>query len=343
MQCSRRRFVEFALASLPTVAAFGAGAADRSSPSAASVGEATTGAVERSSAAVRLGVQTYSFRDMLGTPGDMTDKMIAAMRELGLTECEVFEPTLQPPILSADAPWRMTDGKPTQASLLGRPPTGAPTAAQLADREAIRKWRLGAGLEQVGAAAEQFKRAGIRVLAFNFLLKDWCTDQEVHRGFEMTQALGANIMTASTTLTMAKRTVPFVEKYRVFLGLHGHSNLSDPNQFATPDSFIQGMAMSPYYRVNLDIGHFSAAGFDSVAFIRAHHDRITNLHIKDRKKNDGRNVPFGEGDTPIKPVLRLLETERYPIPAYIEYEYAGSGTSTQELVKCLEYVKSALA
>jgi sugar phosphate isomerase/epimerase len=345
MQCLRRRFVELALTGLPAVAVFGAGAADRSSAFAAGVGEAATGAVERSSAsaAVRLGVQTYSFRDMLGTPGDMTDKMIAAMRELGLTECEVFEPTLQPPTLSADAPWRMTDGKPTQASLLGRPPTGTPTAAVLADREAVRKWRLGAGLEQVGAAAEKFKRAGIRVFAFNFLLKDWCTDQEVHRGFQMTQALGANIMTASTTLTMANRTVPFVEKYQTFLGLHGHSNLSDPNQFATPDSFVQGLAMSPFYRVNLDIGHFSAAGFDSVAFIRAHHDRITNLHIKDRRKNDGPNVPFGEGDTPIKPVLRLLETERYPIPAYIEYEYAGGGTSTQELAKCLEYVKAALA
>lgn len=326
MQFSRRRFVEFALTGLSSVAAFGAVAGRRSSVSAA----------------VRLGVQTYSFRDMLGTPGDMIDKMIAAMRELGLTECEVFEPTVQPPILSADAPWRMTDGKPTQASLLGRPPTGAPTAAQRADREAIRRWRLGAGLEQVGAAGEKFKRAGIRVFAFNFLLKDWCTDEEVHRGFQMTQALGANIMTASTTLTMAKRTVPFVEKYQVFLGLHGHSNLSDPNQFATPDSFIQGMAMSPYYRVNLDIGHFSAAGFDSVAFIRAHHHRITNLHIKDRKKNDGPNVPFGEGDTPITPVLRLLEAERYSIPAYIEYEYAGNGTSTQEMAKCLEYVKTAL-
>src|ERR1700737_4637127 len=113
MQCSRRRFVEFALTGLPAVAAFGGGAVERSSASAASVGEAATGAV-------RLGVQTYSFRDMLGTPGDMTDKMIAAMRELGLTECEVFEPTLQPPILSADAPWRMTGGSPPPASFFGR-------------------------------------------------------------------------------------------------------------------------------------------------------------------------------------------------------------------------------
>lgn len=292
---------------------------------------------------VRLGVQTYSFRDMLNTPGDMADKMITAMRELALTECEVFEPTLQPPALSADAPWRMVAGKPTEASLLGRPPTAAPTAAQLANREAIRQWRLGEGLDQIKAAGEKFKRAGIRVLAFNFGLKDYCTDEEVERGFLMTRAIGANIMTASTTLTMAKRTIPFVEKHKVLLSMHGHSNLADPNQFATPESFAQALAMSPHYRVNLDIGHFAASGFDPVAYIRANHQWITNLHIKDRKKNDGPNVPFGEGDTPIKAVMQLLKKEAYPIPAYLEYEYAGTGTSTQETGRCLEYVKSALA
>jgi sugar phosphate isomerase/epimerase len=290
----------------------------------------------------RLGVQTYSFRDMLETSGDMTDKMIAAMHELGLTECEVFEPTLQPPQLSAAAAWRTVGGKPTQASLLGRPPTAPPTAAQLANREAIRQWRLGPALDQIGAAGEKFKRAGIRVLGFNYLLKDDCTDQEVERGFELTRAMGTDLMTVSTTLTMAKRTVPFAEKHKMLLGLHGHSNLSDPNQLATPESFAQGLAMSPNYRVNLDIGHFAAAGFDPVAYVRENHTRITHLHVKDRKKDDGPNTPFGEGDTPIKAVLQLLKKEKYPIPAYIEYEYAGTGTSTQELRRCLDYVKATL-
>lgn len=326
MPYSRRRFVQLGLAGLPAVAAFGAGLTK-------------SGSV----AGVRLGVQTYSFRDMLGTPGDVTDKMIAAMHTLGLTECEMFEPMLQPPSLSANAPWRMTGGKPTEASLLGRMPTGAPAGSEVADREAVRQWRVGPGLEQVAAAGEKFKRAGIRIFAFNYLLKDSCTDEEVECGFQMTSALGTRIMTASTTLTMAKRTLPYVEKHKIFLGLHGHSNLSDPNQFATPDSFIQGLAMSSYYKVNLDIGHFSAAGFDSVAFIRAHHTRITNLHLKDRKNDNGPNEPFGQGDTPIKPVLDLLKTQHYAIPAYIEYEYAGTGTSTQEVESCLKYVETALA
>ena len=83
--------------------------------------------------------------------------------------------------------------------------------------------------------------------------------------------------------------------------------------------------MSQYFKVNLDIGHFTAANYDAVAYIREHHAKITNLHLKDRKKNQGDNVPWGQGDTPIREVLQLLKRERWPIPADIEYEYRGAG------------------
>jgi len=267
---------------------------------------------------VHLGVQTYSFREWLGKPGDMTDKMIAAMRQLGITECEMWEPSLRPPDLS-------------------------PPASGDAYREAVRKWRLSSGLEDMKAHAAKLKAAGIRVFAFNYDLNDHCTDEEITRGIEMTHALGAKVMTVSTTLPMAKRSVPFFEKDGLMLALHGHSNVSDPKQFATPASFEAGLAMSTLYRVNLDIGHFTAGGFDAVEFIKTHHERITNLHIKDRKRNDGPNTPFGEGDTPITAVLQLLKREHYPIPAYIEYEYAGTGTVTEEVGKCLAYARAALA
>ncbi|HEY2401897.1 MAG TPA: sugar phosphate isomerase/epimerase [Steroidobacteraceae bacterium] len=297
---SRREFLQLAAMSVPSCAAWGAFAADKKDGS------------------VRLGIQTYSFREMLGKPGDMTDKMIAAMRQLGITECELWEPTLQPPNL-----W--------------------PPSATEAYREGVRTWRLGPGLDDMKAHGEKLKAAGIRVFAFNFGLNDQCNDAEIVRGIEMTHALGAKVMTVSTTLVMAKRSVPFFEKDGLILGLHGHSNVSDPNQFATPASFEAGLAMSKQYRVNLDIGHFTAGGFEPVEFIQKHHDRITNLHIKDRKRNDGPNVPFGQGDTPITAVLQLLKRERYPIPAFIEYEYPGTGTATEEVGKCLAYVREALA
>jgi sugar phosphate isomerase/epimerase len=98
---------------------------------------------------------------------------------------------------------------------------------------------------------------------------------------------------------------------------------------------------SEYIAINLDIGHFTAANFDAVDFLGKHHDRIVSLHIKDRRRNQGANVPFGEGDTPIKAVLELLRRKRSPFPANIEYEYAGKDTIA-EVRRCLDYCKQAL-
>ena len=53
------------------------------------------------------------------------------------------------------------------------------------------------------------------------------------------------------------------------------------------------------------------------------------------------NLPLGQGDTPIKEVLKTLEEHRWPIPANIEYEYKG-GDTVEEVKKCYEYCKAAL-
>jgi sugar phosphate isomerase/epimerase len=123
--------------------------------------------------------------------------------------------------------------------------------------------------------------------------------------------------------------------------MHNHSRIRE-NEFATPDDFAAARkGMSEYIAINLDIGHFVAAGFDPVEYIKGHHADILTLHIKDRKKDQGPNVPFGEGDTPIKEVLALLRDSKYAIPANIEYEYEGEDT-VAEVRKCFEYCKQAL-
>jgi len=48
----------------------------------------------------------------------------------------------------------------------------------------------------------------------------------------------------------------------------------------------------------------------SRAFIGEHHAEITNLHLEDRKKNQGDNVPWGLGDTPIREALQPFKRER---------------------------------
>src|SRR6201999_915213 len=105
----------------------------------------------------------------------------------------------------------------------------------------------------------------------------------------------------------------------------------------------KAMEMSQSFKINLDIGHFFAAGYDPVDFIKQHHADIYLLHLKDRKKDNGTNESWGEGDTPIKDVLLLLKSQKYPIPALIEYEYKGAASSPEEVKKCFDYCKKALA
>src|SRR5215475_13654305 len=46
---------------------------------------------------VRLGVQTYSFRELPRAEGsDHVDVIIAAMKACGLSECELFAPQVEP-------------------------------------------------------------------------------------------------------------------------------------------------------------------------------------------------------------------------------------------------------
>ena len=126
----------------------------------------------------------------------------------------------------------------------------------------------------------------------------------------------------------------------MFVAMHNHNNLVDPDQFATPASFESALAMSPLFRVTLDIGHFTAGNNDAVAFVRQHHDRIINIHVRDRKRNNGPNRPFGQGDTPIADVLRLIRDNRYPIRCYLEYEYGSFRPSLEEVKTCFEYLQA---
>jgi len=260
---------------------------------------------------VHLGVQTYSFREIPRTAdGDAVGPLIAAMQECGLTECELWAPQVEP------------------ASL---------------EREAIRTWRLDTPLDYFRAVKRRFDAAGISIYAYNYSANKSYSDAEIDRGFEMAKELGAEIITASTTLDVAPRIKPFAERHKMVVAMHGHSNIKDPNEFSTPESFATAMKMSEYFKVNLDIGHFTAANFDALAYIREHHQVITNLHLKDRKKNQGETTPWGEGDAPIRDVLQLLKKERWPIRAYTEYEYKGENSPVDEVKKCHAYATQALA
>lgn len=286
---------------------------------------------------VQLGVQTYSFREL--PDENILDAVIKAMTGIGLGMCELFGAQIEPgwkPMAPPPAARAPGQG--------GRPPEDpARAAARTNAREDLRKWRLSVSMDHFKNVRKKFDDAGITLYAYNLSFNDSFTDDEIDRGFDMAKALGVKAITASTTLKVAKRVAPFAEKHKMIVAMHGHSNVKDPNEFATPESFQSAMDMSKYFWVNLDIGHFFAAGYDPVTYLKEHHDRISNLHLKDRKKNQGPNVPWGQGDTPIKEVLLFLKEKKYPVPAFIEYEYPGADGPVAEVRKCFQYCKDVLA
>lgn len=306
---SRREFGRLALAGLPLALSFG------------QITPRING--------VRIGVQSYSFRNM------PLDEAVKAMAEIGIGECELFSGHVEPRI-------QMGQGGPPQGGRPPGPPTPEMREAMRKRQEEVRKWRLTTPLDHFKVIRKKFDAAGIKLQAYNLSFNDNFTDEEIDRGFQMAQALGVKVITASSTLSAAKRVAPFADKYKITVAMHNHANLTDPNQFAKPESFAAALAMSKYFAVNLDIGHFVAAGYDPIAYIEQNHKRITNLHLKDRKKNDGPNTPWGEGDTPIKQVLQLLKQKKYDIPANIEYEYRGED-AVAEVRKCFQFIKDALA
>lgn len=249
---------------------------------------------------VTIGAQTYSFRDR------SLDDSIAAMKEIGLGEAELYNGHIEP--------------------------KGA---------EALAAFRENPPLEKMREVRRKFDDAGINLYALNYSFrKDW-DDAALEGGFAIAKAMGVKYITASSNVSIAPRIAPLAEKNKIIVAFHNHSNMA-ADEFARPSDFEEAMRASPeWIRINLDIGHFTAAGFDAVEFLEKHHDRIVTLHIKDRKRGQGPNMPFGEGDTPIKQVLEILKSKHYAIPANIEYEYKGADT-VAEVKKCFEYCKAAL-
>ncbi len=299
---------------------------------------------------VQVGTISYSFRET----NDL-DAIIRMTVESGLGEMELmsnhaewaagWQPAPPPPRASAAKAPATKATAPEAPRRNPRPPmTEEQIVAARARNEDFRKWRLSVSMDKFKDVRKKFDAAGIDIRLLCFNMNEAITDDEIEYAFQMANALGAKAISSSTQVTVSKRIAPFADKHKMMFGFHGHDATWDPNEFATPESFATAMAYSKYLGINLDIGHFTSGNYDPVAYIKEHHARITNLHIKDRKRDHGDNVPWGQGDTPIKEVLLLLKKEKYPIPANIEYEYGKRGMDTvTEMKKCVQFCKDVLA
>ena len=280
---------------------------------------------------VQIGAITYSFRSMPGS----AEQLIQYLKEAGISAIELM-------------------GDPAEA-YAGSPVGNMPKMTReeymktMEERNAkARAWRETASMDKFVELIKLFNDAGITIYAYkpDAALGVKSTDGEIDYAMRAAKALGATSVNVEipTNADHSKRLGEFGLKHKVYVGYHAHLQ-------ATDTAWDLALSQSPYNAINLDCGHYIAAGGANttaslLAFIEKNHDRITSMHIKDRKNkvNGTKNMPWGEGDTPLKEVLTLLKTKKYKIPASIELEYdipAGSD-AVKETKKCFEYAKAIL-
>jgi sugar phosphate isomerase/epimerase len=218
------------------------------------------------------------------------------------------------------------------------PPTPEQEAARKAAAEELRKWRLALPMHRVKDVRARFEDAGLLIEIVKVDGIFGMPDEVIDYKFQLARTLGARAISTEISVPDTKRVGQFADRHKMMVGYHGHASTS-------PADWETAFSHAAHNGANLDIGHFVAGNHGSpIPFLQQHHSRITHIHVKDRKADNGPNVPFGQGDTPIRDVLRLIRDERWNIQATIEFEYPIPDGSDRmsELARCVEYCRTAL-
>jgi len=262
---------------------------------------------------VQIGVITYSYRSM---PADI-HKLLQYIVDSGINAVELMGDQAE-----------IYAGKP-------------------ADKSQVAAWRATASMDKFKEIKKMFNKAGVSIYAFKPDALDMKnTDAEIEYAMKAAKALGAKSVTVELPKNPehSKRLGTLAAKHKMYVGYHAHTQ-------ATDTAWDVALSQSPYNSINLDCGHYIAAGGNNtdatlLALIEAKHDRITSMHLKDRKskENGGNNLPWGEGDTPIPAILNLLKLKKYDIPVSIELEYSipEGSDAVKEVRKCLDFANRAL-
>lgn len=210
-------------------------------------------------------------------------------------------------------------------------------------REQQRQWRLNASPSFYQTIRREFDDAGVTIVTYYVNLNDSHTDAEIDAIFAGAKILGAQGCVGSQGLRVTQRLAAFPGKHGMFMGVHNHANLSDPDALNTEASFVKALSFSPHVKATLDTRHFTAGNGDCLGFLARHHARTSSVHLGDRKRNNGRSTPFGEGDAPLIEILRMIRDNRWPIVALLEFEHGTLRPSVDEVQLMFDYCKRALA
>jgi len=266
---------------------------------------------------VHIGCITYSYRG----GADTAEYTLECLLKDGLSETELM-----------DGPIRSYAGLPARAGKKGDKTPPPPIDA---DRPKVREGQLA----KCEALRRMYNDAGVNIHIHKIPFAG--NDDEIDFNFQIAKALGCKAITTERNDELAKRLAPFAAKHKIWVAFHNHTN-----NIPTMESIDPLMQIGDYIGFNFDIGHYVAGtkGKSPIPVIEKYHEKIISLHLKDRNA-EGANLPWGEGQTPIKDVLLLLKKEKWPIYADIEVEYKipADSTAVAEVAKCVQYCKAALA
>ncbi|MEE8452479.1 MAG: sugar phosphate isomerase/epimerase [Thermoguttaceae bacterium] len=254
---------------------------------------------------VQIGIITYSYRSLPGSAEDL----LGYITKCGISSIELM------------------GGPAEQFAKAYADKNGGGDAALMDGFKALRKMYNDAGVN-------------IHIVKFGNIGNSGMADEQIEHYFQVAKALGAKGITRELSEAAAEKLGPIADKHEIMIGFHNHTQLTP----TTYDGKI--LTYGKYLGLNLDIGHYVAGTNHSpIPLIEKHHDRILSLHIKDRKVNNGPNMPFGQGDTPVALVLQYMKRHKLTFPADIELEYKvpQDSDAVQEVTKCVEFCKQALA
>lgn len=206
-----------------------------------------------------------------------------------------------------------------------------------------RDWRLSVSMDKYKALRKMFNNAGVNLRIVKFSPSGW-SDEEIDYAFKAAKVLGAKGITNEIGDEACQRLGKFAEKHDMWAIYHNHAQPGEPGF-----SFDKFLAYSPKNMLNFDAGHyFGATGKHPNEIIERLHDRIFSIHLKDKTGKNASpantNMPWGEGDTPIADMLKLVQKNKWPIYFDIELEYnvPENSDAQKEVIKCVEFCKNIL-
>lgn len=135
-------------------------------------------------------------------------------------------------------------------------------------REQVRQWRKQTPLTFFESARRTIERRGLHLNSYNVTIRSDWDGAEIERAFAITRALGVDIITSSSNIAVAERLEAPAARHRIRVGFHNHAAVK-PDEFAIEDDFRRALeGRSEWLGINLDLGHFGAAGFDPLPMIR---------------------------------------------------------------------------